>query len=80
MEIKDIIQQYRKIIDWQDSDFVHQMICGEQGCEGILLPDYFTKVFLRCPICGWTQENIPEVVLHGNPKDWEDSFRKWLNK
>jgi len=53
---------------WQECEFVHQFVCGADGCDGVLVPEINKGlnggVYLLCPKCSYSQDHIPDMVYY----------------
>lgn len=53
-----------KINTWQAFAYTHPLVCKNPKCNNKLIPmEENLKVILKCPICTYTQEKIPDAVL-----------------
>lgn len=60
-------EQIEAIKKYQSCDFVHQLTCGKDNCNGVLEPLITTEcinpqVYLKCPKCTYEQWHVPEIV------------------
>lgn len=59
----------KKVNEWQNAGFVHELTCGFSSSHGALVPkDVLGTVHLHCPnfLCDYVQKNIPAAVLEAD--------------
>lgn len=70
-----LLGKMQAVVSWQLDSSMHKLTCGAENskgdCKGVLLPFISNKglVVLKCPICNYTQEHIPNIVLDKFSKD-----------
>ena len=67
----------KKIKEWQESDYVHQLTCGSGSCNHVILDPIEENdiVILKCPECDYIQTFIPECVLKADVKEIEKNLK-----
>jgi len=72
-------EKIKKIKEWQESDYVHQLTCSSGSCNHVVLipieENY--KVILKCPECDYVQTFIPEAVLKIDMKQVEKNIKNF---
>jgi len=54
----------KDVEEWQNSDYTHELTCGNDSDHGILLPkEVDGEVILVCPDCDYVQDYIPIIVI-----------------
>ncbi len=83
----NIQEKIKRIKKWQKSGFVHELTCGGDNCNKILVHGFCdcdkedTKghLVLECPKCDYVQHYIPEAIFNIDYKQFDD-VKKMMDK
>lgn len=61
----DLATKFKAVTAWQNIGSIHPFTCGVNSVHKKLTPeidDEEGKIYLRCIDCGYSQEDVPEII------------------